>query len=196
MEQENIKGIIEAILFAAGREVETKELSLVLEKSKDEIKEIIHGMNLEYKDNNRGIEIITIGDNYQLSTRKEFYQYVYKLVDKRSKPKLSNAALETLSIIAYNPRISRAEIEAIRGVNVDGTMYKLLEYGLIEEAGKLDLPGKPMSYKTTNEFLKMFGYNSLDDLPSLPKYKLDSNNQIVIDELIENNEKESIENNK
>jgi segregation and condensation protein B len=196
MEQENIKGIIEAILFAAGREVETKELSLVLEKSKDEIKEIIHGMNLEYKDNNRGIEIITIGDNYQLSTRKEFYQYVYKLVDKRSKPKLSNAALETLSIIAYNPRISRAEIEAIRGVNVDGTMYKLLEYGLIEEAGKLDLPGKPMSYKTTNEFLKMFGYNSLDDLPSLPKYKLDSNNQIVIDELIENNEKENIENNK
>lgn len=196
MEQENIKGIIEAILFAAGREVETKELSLVLEKSKDEIKEIIHGMNLEYKDNNRGIEIITIGDNYQLSTRKEFYQYVYKLVDKRSNPKLSNAALETLSIIAYNPRISRAEIEAIRGVNVDGTMYKLLEYGLIEEAGKLDLPGKPMSYKTTNEFLKMFGYNSLDDLPSLPKYKLDSNNQIVIDELIENNEKENIENNK
>lgn len=196
MEQENIKGIIEAILFAAGREVETKELSLVLEKSKDEIKEIIHGMNLEYKDNNRGIEIITIGDNYQLSTRKEFYQYVYKLVDKRSNPKLSNAALETLSIIAYNPRISRAEIEAIRGVNVDGTIYKLLEYGLIEEAGKLDLPGKPMSYKTTNEFLKMFGYNSLDDLPSLPKYKLDSNNQIVIDELIENNEKENIENNK
>ena len=196
MEQENIKGIIEAILFAAGREVETKELSLVLEKSKDEIKEIIHGMNLEYKDNNRGIEIITIGDNYQLSTRKEFYQYVYKLVDKRSNPKLSNAALETLSIIAYNPRISRAEIEAIRGVNVDGTMYKLLEYGLIEEAGKLDLPGKPMSYKTTNEFLKMFGYNSLDDLPSIPKYKLDSNNQIVIDELIENNEKENMENNK
>ena len=196
MEQENIKGIIEAILFATGREVETKELSLVLEKSKDEIKEIIHGMNLEYKDNNRGIEIITIGDNYQLSTRKEFYQYVYKLVDKRSKPKLSNAALETLSIIAYNPRISRAEIEAIRGVNVDGTMYKLLEYGLIEEAGKLDLPGKPMSYKTTNEFLKMFGYNTLDDLPSLPKYKLDSNNQIIIDELIENNEKENIENNK
>lgn len=196
MEQENIKGIIEAILFAAGREVETKELSLVLEKSKDEIKEIIYGMNLEYKDNNRGIEIITIGDNYQLATRKEFYQYVYKLVDKRSKPKLSNAALETLSIIAYNPRISRAEIEAIRGVNVDGTMYKLLEYGLIEEAGKLDLPGKPMSYKTTNEFLKMFGYNTLDDLPSLPKYKLDSNNQIVIDELIENNDEENIENNK
>ena len=185
MEQQNLKGTIEAILFAAGREVSSKELSLVLEKSKDEIEETIYQMNLEYKDNDRGIEIIKTEDNYQLATRKEYYEQVYKIIDKRNKPKLSNAAIETLSIIAYNPRISRAEIEAIRGVNVDGTMYKLLEYGLIEEAGKLDLPGKPMSYKTTNEFLKMFGYSSLNDLPELPKYKLDSNNQIIIDELIE-----------
>ena len=188
MNEQNLKGIIEAILFAAGREVSSKELSLALEKSKDQIEEIVYQMNLEYKDNSRGIEIIKTEDNYQLATRKEYYEYVYKIIDKRNKPKLSNAALETLSIIAYNPRISRAEIESIRGVNVDGTMYKLLEYGLIEEAGKLDLPGKPMSYKTTNTFLKMFGYSSLDDLPELPKYKLDSNNQIVIDELIEGNE--------
>lgn len=187
MEQENIKGIIEAILFAAGKEVSSKELSLALEKSKDEIEENIYQMNLEYNDSDRGIEIIKTGDNYQLATRKEYYEYVYKIIDKRNKPKLSNAAIETLSIIAYNPRISRAEIENIRGVNVDGTMYKLLEYGLIEEAGKLDLPGKPMSYKTTNEFLKMFGYSSLDDLPELPKYKIDCNNQIVIDELVEQN---------
>ena len=185
MEQENLKGIIEAILFAAGRAVTSKELSLAMEKSKDEIEEVIYQMNLEYKDKNRGIEILKIEDSYQLATRKEYYEYVYKIIDKRNKPKLSNAALETLSIIAYNPRISRPEIESIRGVNVDGTMYKLLEYGLIEEAGKLDLPGKPMSYKTTNEFLKMFGYTSLDDLPELPRYKLDSNNQIVIDEIIE-----------
>ena len=185
MEQQKLNGTIEAILFAAGREVSSKELSLALEKSKDEIEETIYQMNLEYKDNNRGIEIIKIADNYQLATREEYYEQVYKIIDKRNKPKLSNAALETLSIIAYNPRISRPEIESIRGVNVDGTMYKLLEYGLIEEAGKLDLPGKPMSYKTTNEFLKMFGYTSLNDLPELPKYKLDSNNQIVIDELIE-----------
>ena len=185
MEQENLKGIIEAILFATGRAVTSKELSLAMEKSKDEIEEVIYQMNLEYKDKNRGIEILKIEDSYQLATRKEYYEYVYKIIDKRNKPKLSNAALETLSIIAYNPRISRPEIEAIRGVNVDGTMYKLLEYGLIEEAGKLDLPGKPMSYKTTNEFLKMFGYTSLEELPELPRYKLDSNNQIVIDELIE-----------
>ena len=96
--------------------------------------------------------------------------------------------MEVLSIIAYNPRIMRAEIEAIRGVNSDASIYKLLEYGLIEESGKLDLPGKPMSYKTTNEFLKMFGYSSLNELPELPKYKMNENKQIVIDELIESEE--------
>ena len=123
MEQENLKGIIEAILFAAGRAVTSKELSLAMEKSKDEIEEVIYQMNLEYKDKNRGIEILKIEDSYQLATRKEYYEYVYKIIDKRNKPKLSNAALETLSIIAYNPRISRPEIESIRGVNVDGTMF-------------------------------------------------------------------------
>lgn len=181
----NTKGTIEAILFAAGNPVEIKDLQLILEKSKDEIEEIINQMNLEYKDNSRGIEIVKADDTYQMASRKEYYDSIYKIIDTRSKPKLSNAALETLSIIAYNPRVSKSEIEAIRGVNVDGTMYKLLEYGLIEEAGKLDLPGKPMGFKTTPEFLKMFGYSSLKELPELPKYKLDSNKQIVIDELVE-----------
>ena len=96
---------------------------------------------------------------------------------------MSNAALETLAIIAYNPKISRAEIEAIRGVSADACVYKLLEYDLVEESGKLDLPGKPMGYQTTNKFLQMFGYSSLKDLPELPRYKLDENKQIVIDEL-------------
>ena len=114
MEQNNAKGVIEAILFAVGNEVNIKDLQLVLEKSKDEIEEIVRVMNLEYKDNNRGIEIIKVQDSFQLSSRKEFYEDICKIVDKRSKPKLSNAAIETLSIIAYNPRISRAEIESIR----------------------------------------------------------------------------------
>ena len=188
MEQEKVKGTIEAILFATGKEVNIKDLSLVLEKSKDKIEEIIKEMNLEYQMKNRGLEIVPIEDNFQLATRKEYYDAIYRIIDKRNKPKLSSAALETLSIIAYNPRISRAEIEAIRGVNVDGTMYKLIEYGLIEEAGKLDLPGKPMSYQTTNEFLKMFGYQTLKELPELPRYKLDENQQIVIDELLEEKE--------
>ncbi len=188
MEIEKIKLIIEAILFSAGRIVKINELILVLEKNEEEINAIIKNMQQEYKAENRGIEIIKVEDGYQLATKKELYEYIYPILDKRSKPNLSTAALETLSIIAYNPRVTRAEIEAIRGVSADACVYKLLEYGLVEEAGKTDLPGKPMSYKTTDEFLKMFGYTSLKDLPELPRYKLDSNQQIVIDELVENND--------
>lgn len=187
METEKIKGIIEAMLFSSGRAISKDELVLNLEMSKDEIEDVIKIMKEEYKKEDRGIELIEIDDGYQLCTKKELYNYVYPIIDKRTKPNLSNAALETLAIIAYNPRITRAEIEAIRGVSADAVVYKLLEYGLIEEAGKTDLPGKPMSYKTTKEFLKMFGFTSLNDLPELPKYKLDSNRQIVIDELVEEN---------
>ena len=186
-ENKNVKGIIESILFAAGNQVSKKELIMILELSESEIENIISEMKQEYIDLNRGIEIIEVNDNYQMCSKKEYHQYIYSIIDKRSKPNLSNAALETLSIIAYNPKITRAEIENIRGVSVDGCVYKLLEYGLIEESGKIDLPGKPMSYKTTNEFLKMFGYSSLEELPELPKYKLDENHQIVIDEILEEN---------
>ena len=185
MEDKKIESIIEAILFAAGRPVGKKELVLSLEISEEEIDNIIDKMQKEYENQNRGIEIIKIEDSYQLCSKKELYEYIYPILDKRNKPKISNAALETLAIISYNPRITRAEIEAIRGVSADGCIYKLLEYGLIEEAGKADLPGRPTTYKTTQEFLKMFGYTDLNKLPELPRYKLDSNRQIVIDDLIE-----------
>ena len=161
---------------------------LNLELSKDDIKQIIESMKEDYNSPNKGIELITIDNSYQLCTKKELYEYIYPVLDKRNKPNLSNAALETLAIIAYNPKITRAEIEAIRGVSADACVYKLLEYGLIEEAGKIDLPGKPMSYKTTNDFLRMFGYSSLEELPELPRYKLDENKQIVIEDLIEERE--------
>lgn len=184
MEIDKIKSIIEAILFSAGRQVDIKELMISLEISKDDLENIIISMQEDYKNQSRGIEIIKIDESYQLCTKKDLYEYIYPILDKRTKPNLSNASLETLSIIAYNSRITRAEIESIRGVNADGCIYKLLEYGLIEEAGKADLPGKPMTYITTNEFLKMFGYTSLNDLPELPRYKLDENQQIVIDDLI------------
>lgn len=188
MEINQKKSIIEAILFATGRPVTKNELILALEISAEDIDSIIKSMQEEYKKEDRGIELISIENSYQLCTKKELYEYIYPILDKRSKPNLSNAALETLSIIAYNPKITRAEIEAIRGVSADACVYKLLEYGLIEEAGKIDLPGKPMSYKTTGDFLRMFGYNSLGDLPELPRYKLDENKQIVIDDLIEEQE--------
>ena len=182
------KAIIEAILFSAGRQVEKKELMLALEMNENDIDTIIDNMQEDYKKENRGIELIKINNAYQLCSKKDLYEYIYPVLDKRTKPNLSTAAIETLAIIAYNPKITRAEIESIRGVSADACVYKLLEYGLIEEAGKIDLPGKPMSYKTTDEFLKMFGYTSLEELPELPRYKLDENHQIVVDEIIEEKE--------
>lgn len=185
MEINQTKSIIEAILFATGRPVTKKELIVSLEIAQEDIEQIISNMQEEYKEQKRGIEIIKIEESYQLCTKKELHDYLYPVLDKRNQPKLSNASLETLSIIAYNPKITRAEIEAIRGVSADGSVYKLMEYGLIEEAGKMDLPGKPMSYKTTSDFLRKFGYSTLEELPELPRYKMDENQQIVIDELVE-----------
>ena len=185
MEIEKSKAVIEAILFACGREVEIKELMSALEISREDLCAIIESMRQDYEKEDRGIQIIKVQDAFQLTTKKEYYEYIYPIFDKRSKPNLSNAALETLSIIAYNPRITKAEIETIRGVNSDGTMYKLLEYNLIENVGKADAPGRPSMYSVTNEFLKMFGITNLDELPELPRYKLDENRQIVIDEILE-----------
>ena len=185
MEIEKSKAIIEAILFACGREVEIKELITALELSEEQILTITESMKQDYEKEDRGIQLIKVNNAFQLTTKKEYYEYIYPIFDKRSKPNLSNAALETLSIIAYNPKITKAEIEAIRGVNSDGTMYKLLEYNLIENIGKADAPGRPSMYSVTTEFLKMFGLSNLDELPELPRYKLDQNRQIVIDEILE-----------
>ena len=193
MEIEKTKAIIEAILFSVGRPVEIKELVMVLELSPEDIIQIIENMKAEFEEQKRGIEIIKINDAYQLCTKKEYFEYIYPIVDKRNKPNLSQAAMETLAIIAYNPKVTRAEIESIRGVNSDGTIYKLLEHNLIEDAGKLDAPGRPSTYKTTDEFLRLFGYSSLEELPELPRYKLDENQQIVIEDIIKNNEEKNKE---
>ncbi len=187
MDYKKQQGIIESILFAAGRQVELKELMSATELSQDEIIEILEIMKNEYDKENRGIEIVRVNDSYQLCAKKENYDYIYPIFDKRSKPNLSPAALEVISIIAYNPKITRAEIEAIRGVNCDGSIYKLLEYELIKEAGRMDAPGRPTMYEVSNKFMKMFGLSSLEELPELPRYKLDENQQIVIDEYIEEN---------
>lgn len=184
MEIEKIQSIIEAMLFAAGKEVNIKEFVVTFELPEEDIENIIASMQEKYKKENRGIEIIKVNNSYQLCTKKDLYEYIYPVLDNRAKPKLSNASLETLSIIAYNPKITRAEIDAIRGVNSDASVYKLVEYGLIKSTGKSDAPGRPLVYEVTNDFLKMFGYGSLNDLPELPKYKMDENQQIVIDDLV------------
>lgn len=184
MEKERIMGIIESILFAAGREVTIKELMTVLEAESSDIINIVNEMKENYEKEDRGIQIINVDGAYQLCTKKQNYDYICQIFDKRAKLQLSQAVMETLSIIAYNPRITRAEIEAIRGVSSDGVIYKLLDYNLIAETGKLDAPGRPTTFSTTNEFLKMFGLSSLKNLPELPRYKLDSNKQIVIDDIV------------
>ena len=185
MELKKEQAIIEAMLFSSGKEVSIKDIMNILELGSEDIEKIMQNMKLKYEAEDSGIELIKVNDSYQLCTKKELYDYIYPLFDNRTKPTISNAALETLSIIAYNPKITRAQIEAIRGVGSDGTIYKLLEFGLIEEAGRLDAPGRPTMYKITNQFMKMFGISSLDELPELPRYKLDENEQIVIEEVLE-----------
>ena len=185
METDKIKAIIEAILFSCGRPVEMKELITATEIPEKDIIKIVEEMKENYSNENRGIEIVKIDNGYTLCSKKEYRDYIYPLFDNRAKPNISNAAMETLAIIAYNPKITRAEIEAIRGVNSDATIYKLLEYNLIEDAGKSDAPGKPTVYQTTAEFLKTFGISNLDELPELPRYKIDENEQLVIDDVIE-----------
>ena len=193
MEIEKIKQIIESIMFAVGRDVSINELSSVLELAPENVEEIIESMRAEFEEKGRGVQIIKVNNGYQLCSRKENYEYIYQIIDKRNKPNLSQAALETLAIIAYNPKITRAEIESIRGVNSDGTIYKLLDHNLIEDAGRLDAPGRPTTYQVTKEFLRLFGYTSLEELPELPRYKLDENQQIVIDEIIEEEQKDEVE---
>lgn len=193
MEINKSKGVIEAILFAAGREVKITEFMSALEASSEEVITLVESMKEDYKNENRGLQIVNVGEAYQLCTKQEYYEYLYTIFDKRNKPNLSQAAIETLAIIAYNPKITRAEIEAIRGVNSDGTIYKLLDYNLIEETGKLDAPGRPGTYGVTSEFLRIFGFNNLNELPDLPRYKLDENQQIVIDDIIEEKEEQNTE---
>lgn len=193
MEINKSKGVIESILFSAGREVKITELMSALEASSEEIITVVESMKEDYKNEERGLQIINVGEAYQLCTKQEYYEYLYSIFDKRNKPNLSQAAIETLAIIAYNPKITRAEIEAIRGVNSDGTIYKLLDYNLIEETGKLDAPGKPETYGVTSEFLRVFGFGNLNELPDLPRYKLDENQQIVIDDIIEEKEEQGTE---
>ena len=193
MEKEKLKGVIEAILFASGRVVKIRELMSLLEVNSDEIISSIAELEQEYSLVGRGLEIVRVEDGYQLASKKEYHEYIYPMISKGAKPTLSQASLEVLSIIAYNSRATKVDVDTIRGVDSSASIYRLLEYNLIEQAGKADLPGKPMTYRVKDEFLKMFGLKSIKDLPELPKYKLDSNRQIVIDEL--EKEEENIDEN-
>ncbi|MDF2556444.1 MAG: scpB [Bacillales bacterium] len=161
--------ILEALLFAAGDEgLSLDQISSVLEVSKLEAREIIQKLQDTYKDEMRGINIVEMAGVYQLVTKKVHATYLKKLVESPANHTLSQAALETLAIISYKQPITRSEIEAIRGVKIDGPLQKLVSRLLVREVGRLDAIGRPILYGTTNEFLDYFGLKSLDELPELP----------------------------
>lgn len=194
MEKQDIIQCLESLLFASGRPVNKKVLVEIMEVTKEEVIEAAESLKNLLIERNSGIQLIEINDGYQLATIEKYYPQVCALLDNRPKPSLSQAAMEVLAIIAYNPKVTRAEVERIRGVSSDSAMNKLLEYNLIEEAGRLDAPGRPTMYKTTDEFLRLFGYKSIEDMPELPKLKEDDG-QMQLEEMNELQDDEENKNN-
>lgn len=167
MDLKEIKSIIEALLFTWGDPLETKDIATILELDKKEIDKIMKEMMNDFDYNMRGLRIIKIKESYQLATRPEHFQWLKKLSNPKTSKNLSNAALETLSIIAYRQPIIKSDIEAIRGVRCDKAIETLVDKGLVVEIGRLEKVGKPIIYGTTDNFLRSFGLESLEDLPPL-----------------------------
>lgn len=166
---ENIISSLEAMLFAAGDPVEAGKLADVLELDIETVEKLLGTLGAQYDERNSGLMLIRIDNKYQLCTREVFSENVRKLMEIRKNAPLSNAAFEVLAIIAYNKTVTRSFIEQVRGVDCSGPVSSLVQKGLIEEKGRLDLPGRPLIYGTTDRFLRCFSLNSLDDLPELPK---------------------------
>lgn len=189
MTDEELVACLEALLFASGKAVDRKSLIEILGIDREKLDVIANLLKENLENRNAGIQLIEIEDGYQLATKEKYYDMICKLMDNRPKPSLSQAAMEVLAIIAYNPKITRAEIEKIRGVSSDSAINKLIEYGLIEEAGRIDAPGRPMTFKTSEEFLRLFGYKSLSDMPELPRIA-EEDPQMVIEGMSEDGENE------
>jgi len=163
-----MKAIVEGLLFLSGEDGLTiEEISNIVEKDFDEVKSIIKELYNDYSNENRGIQIEFLGNHFKLTTKKEHKEYYKKLVVEDENSILSQSALETLAIIAYNAPLTRIEIDNIRGVNSSYVVRKLLLKGLIEEVGRSDAPGRPRIYNVTPRFLDYFGLGSLDELPKL-----------------------------
>lgn len=167
-----MEGIIEGLLFAAGDPLPLERISEILEIDKKTTRLILNKMIADSWTSGRGIVVREINNAYQLCTRGEHHEYIKKLFEPRQRQGLSQAAFETLAIVAYNQPITRTKIEHIRGVNSDSAVTRLLERNLIREAGRLDSPGKPILYATTDEFLRSFGFRSVKDLPALSMNEL------------------------
>ncbi len=169
---DNIKYAIEGILFAAGEPVKAAKLAVVLDTDAETVSKAVKELKEEYERDRRGFNIIDILDGYQICSRPEYYTYIQEILGEQRNQPLSNAAMETLAIIAYKQPITRGQIEHIRGVNSDGCVNRLYERGLVEEAGRLDAPGRPILYRTTENFLRCFGLKNPQDLPPIDLSRL------------------------
>ena len=167
VEREKAKAVLEAILFTLGDSVEISRLAEVIEENKKVTKELLEEMKQSYRAEDKGIELIELEDAVQLCTKNEMYEYLIKIARTPRKHVLSDTMLETLSIIAYKQPVTKLDIERIRGVSCDFAVNRLLEYDLVQELGRLDAPGRPMLFGTTEQFLRSFGVKSLSDLPEL-----------------------------
>lgn len=169
MNKQQTIAALEAVLFASGDPISIDRLSQTFEIKPETVEKYITELEKKYQENNGGFYVVRLENTYQLVTREEFAPYVKKAFDIKRRTPLSPAALEVLSVIAYNQPITRAFIEQVRGVDCSGVVSTLVEKGLIEERGRLELPGRPLLYGTTKTFLRCFSLNDLSDLPPLPK---------------------------
>ncbi len=179
MKLKDAEAIIEGVLFAAGDSVDIERISDILDIDVKSTRAVMTALMDKYDSENRGLKIIRLEDSYQMCTRGEYNEYISKLAQPRRAQTLSNAAMEVLSIVAYKQPVTRAVIEQIRGVSCDSLVNRLLERNLIQEIGRLDTPGRPMLFGTTEEFLRCFGVTSVTDLPDYEKI---SSEQISLEE--------------
>ena len=173
MSTEKMYAVIEAVLFTMGESVETAKLAAAIEQDVSTTVKLIHNLMDRYEAEDRGIKIIELGDSFQLCTKPETYEYLIKVAAQPKKQVLTDVLLETLSIIAYKQPITKQEIEGIRGVSCGHAVNKLVEYGLVDEVGRLDAPGRPILFGTTESFLRSFGVRNVDELPVISPDKVE-----------------------
>ena len=181
MEFEDKLPIVEAVLFASGEPVDAQRLCEVTGLVGDELEQVMSALDEKYAKADSGIELLRLENSYQLATKQEFAASVKSALEIKKNSQLSPAALETLTVIAYNQPVTKGFVENVRGVDSSGVVNSLVEKGLLVEAGRLDLPGRPIAYRTTDNFLRAFRLSSLKDLPPLPE----ASEQITIDEILE-----------
>ncbi len=173
VERQKEKAVLEAILFTMGESVEVERLASVIEEDKKTTRQLLLELKEEYEGKECGITLMELEDSFQMCTRAEMYEYLIKIAKTPRKYVLTDTLLETLSIVAYKQPITRAEIEKIRGVSCDHAVNRLVEFGLISEVGRVDAPGRPLLFGTTEEFLRSFGVKSLEELPELSAVQIE-----------------------